>query len=351
MHAAVRRMPTPLHQSNVASSTTTSKPVSSSTSTADPQQDNFATATATGPSAKPASNSATDTQTSGSQALAQRIAILQGQLNRMRQQSEPEVSLVRQSGATFRIPSLVNADSSDNDSATTRTAAAGPRQVGTTAPQKQPQRKDHKQQPNKSISVAQPQHQKRKRTSDVDDVRAQLPKGTTLFIPCSAFPKHNPTADGYWIGVVQTNKPTGAAAMIKVCLFCCKAHVLHTFLAQHLPHFTQVKCSGEAAFNWPADEVLKWKEKPNNTASSLHVDKQATASFSVSDAKKGQRVAASQKKQKKKADSSDEEEFDNLSDDDDDGHFSVDDEEDCSSSDSSSLRTSKSSSVADAPGK
>lgn len=153
-------------------------------------------------------------QATGSHSVAQRIARLQEELNRMRQ-TQPEASSVRQSGSgALRIPSLPVGGSShdENDSSDDDTP---PRQAGVAAPQ---QKSTTIQKPSKGATASSlPRKRKAILSARKDDVRAQLPKGTTLHIPCSAFPKHKPTPEGYWSGIVQTNRPTGAPTMVKVC--------------------------------------------------------------------------------------------------------------------------------------
>lgn len=101
-------------------------------------------------------------------------------------------------------------------------------------------------------------------STNIQAARAVLQKGTTVYVPCHVFPTHRRTPQGYWLGKIETNKPTGQPENVKVCYASShKVSESALFLAiMSMPHMVQVKCPGEAAFAYPALEVVKWIDIP-----------------------------------------------------------------------------------------
>lgn len=52
--------------------------------------------------------------------------------------------------------------------------------------------------------------------ADVQSARQVLQKGTTVYVPCHVFPTHRRTPEGFWVGKIETNKPTGQPEYVKV---------------------------------------------------------------------------------------------------------------------------------------
>lgn len=154
---------------------------------------------------------------------------------------------------------------------------------------------------------------KRKRNTvpDVPDddisLAANLKNGTVIYIPASAFPEYDCPPQGFWQGIVLTNRPLNAPGMVRV------------------------KVPGERGFLAHARNADQWRNKPADGASA--VDSSSPPSFSDAVPSAMERAASKKKaKKRKKIESEEEESFssgdDNVEDDESEGGHDYGEEDD-----------------------